>query len=47
MFWVSSIQYSDFGPALVHEKLSEEHNIEISVSTIQNIMVDDGIWVPK
>ena len=40
-------KYSDFGPTFAHEKLSEEHNISVSVSTVRNIMVDFGIWTPK
>ena len=40
-------KYSDFGLTLAHEKLSEVNNMAISVSTVRNIMVNDGIWIPK
>lgn len=40
-------KYRDFGPTLAHEKLIEKHSIQISLTTIRNIMVEDGIWLPK
>ena len=40
-------RYSDFGPTLAHEKLTEAHHIELSVSTVRNIMVENGIWISK
>ncbi len=42
--------YSDFGPTLATEKLSERHQISISVSisveTVRHWMIVDGLWVP-
>jgi len=40
-------KYTDFGPTLAHEKLSEVHNIAVSVSTVRNIMVAHEVWIPK
>jgi len=38
--------YSDFGPTLATEKLSERHQISISVETVRHWMIADGLWVP-
>ncbi|WP_232092178.1 hypothetical protein [Photobacterium damselae] len=38
--------YTDFGPTLAHEKLTERHNIHVSVETIRQWMIADGLWVP-
>ena len=38
--------YSDFGPTLAHEKLAESHNISISLETLRQWMIADGLWVP-
>ncbi|HIF9198878.1 TPA: hypothetical protein ACX6RS_001557 [Photobacterium damselae] len=37
----------DFGPTLAHEKLTERHNIHVSVETIRQWMIADGLWVPQ
>ncbi|MGQ0396030.1 ISNCY family transposase [Klebsiella pneumoniae] len=39
-------QYSDFGPTVAAEKLSERHDIKISVETLRTWMTADGLWVP-
>lgn len=39
-------QYSDFGPTLAAEKLSERHDIKLSVETLRTWMTADGLWVP-
>ena len=38
--------YSDFGPTLAHEKLKEIHEIEISLTSVRNIMILNEIWIP-
>ena len=38
--------YIDFGPTLAHEKLSEVHGIHISLETLRQWMIADGLWVP-
>ena len=39
-------KYPDFGPTLAHEKLSELHDIHISLETLRQWMIADGLWVP-
>ncbi len=38
--------YTDFGPTLAHEKLIERHDIHVSVETLRQWMIADGLWVP-
>jgi hypothetical protein len=33
-------RYSDFGPTFAHEKLTEVHGLEVSVSTLRSWMTD-------
>lgn len=40
-------QYSDFGPTLACEKLSELHSINRDVTTIKQIMIDEDLWKPR
>ena len=40
-------KYSDFGPTLANEKLSENHNINVSLETLRKWMIADGIWLPR
>lgn len=39
--------YSDFGPTLASEKLSEIHNITLSNETIRKWMIASDLWIPK
>lgn len=39
--------YNDFGPTLIKEKLEENHKIMISVETIRQWMIKDGLWKLK
>ena len=39
--------YEDYGPTLAHEKLSEVHQLKISVSSVRAIMIKEGIWTSK
>lgn len=39
--------YEDFGPTLAHEYLSEKHGLPLSVSSVRNIMIEQGIWTGK
>jgi transposase len=39
-------KYSDFGPTFAAEKLTERHDLKISVETLRNWMIIDGLWVP-
>jgi hypothetical protein len=40
-------RYSDFGPTFAHQKLTEVHGLEVSVSTLRTWMTDAQIWVPR
>ncbi|MCP5069511.1 MAG: ISNCY family transposase, partial [bacterium] len=40
-------QYEGFGPTLAHEKLTELHDLRLSVETLRHWMVEDGLWVPR
>lgn len=39
-------RYSDFGPTLAHEKLTEIHGLKLSVESLRKWMTEDGLWVP-
>lgn len=40
-------RYADFGPTLAHEKLSELHDVRVSVETIRKWMTEAGLWVTR
>ena len=40
-------RYADFGPTLAHEKLTEVHDLELSVESLRQLMIADGLWQPK
>ena len=40
-------RYRDFGPTLAHEKLVEEHGLQLSDESVRQIMIAEGIWKPK
>jgi transposase len=40
-------QYSDFGPTLAHEKLTEKHGLQISVESVRQLMIVEEMWKPK
>ena len=40
-------RYADFGPTLAHEKLVELHSVAISVETLRQWMIADGLWTPN
>jgi hypothetical protein len=37
-------RYPDFGPTLAHEKLTEEHGLKLSVETVRQLMIAQGLW---
>ena len=39
--------YVNFGPTLAHEKLSKVHQMEISVSSVRNLMISNGLWTHR
>jgi Integrase core domain. len=40
-------QYSDFGPTLAQEKLTEKHELKISVESVRQLMIAEELWKPK
>jgi len=40
-------RYSDFGPTLAHEKLSEMHQVRISRESVRKLMIEEGLWKPR
>jgi len=40
-------RYSDFGPTLAHEQLTEAHNLLMSVETVRKYQTEWGFWQPK
>ena len=39
--------YRNFGPTLACEKLSEIHDVQLSVESTRQIMIKAGYWQPK
>ena len=37
-------RYSDFGPTLAHEKLSEAHGVRMSRESVRKLMIEEGLW---
>jgi transposase len=37
-------RYTDFGPTLAHEKLSEVHQLHISRESVRKLMIEEGLW---
>jgi len=37
-------RYSDFGPTLAQEKLTELHGLQLSVETVRQLMIASGLW---
>lgn len=37
-------RYSDFGPTLAHEKLSEVHGVQMSRESVRKLMIEEGLW---
>ena len=40
-------RYGDFGPTLAHQKLTEEHKLEVCVETLRLWMIAEGIWLAR
>lgn len=39
--------YADFGPTFAGEKLREQHDVDVSVETLRQWMIEDGLWVSR
>ena len=37
-------RYSDFGPTLAHEKLTELDHLQLSVESVRQIMIEQQLW---
>jgi len=40
-------RYADFGPTFAHQKLTEEHELALSVETLRGWMLAAGLWIPR
>ncbi len=40
-------KYSDFGPTLAAETLTERHDLRVSRETLRRWMVEDGLWLTR
>ncbi len=40
-------RYHDFGPTLAHEKLTEAHEVILSVESVRQIMILEELWKPR
>ena len=40
-------RYADFGPTFAHQKLTEDHQLDLSVETVRHLMIQEGLWHPK
>jgi transposase InsO family protein len=40
-------EYSDFGPTLASEYLSQEHQVDISRETLRKLLIQAGLWKAK
>lgn len=40
-------KYHDFAPTFAHEKLTENHNMQLSTESTRQIMIEYGIWQAK
>ncbi len=40
-------RYTDFGPTLACEKLTEQHGFDLSRETLRRWMVDAGLWISR
>lgn len=41
------MHYANFGPTLIQEKLTEVHQLQVSVSTVRTLMTKHKIWQPR
>jgi len=39
--------YADFGPTFAHEKLVENHSLQLSVGSVRRIMIGEKLWMPR
>ncbi|MEE8057709.1 MAG: ISNCY family transposase [Pseudomonadales bacterium] len=39
--------YADFGPTFAHQKLTEKHLLSLSVESVRQLLIQEGLWQPK
>jgi transposase InsO family protein len=39
--------YADFGPTFAHEKLTEQHQLSLSVESVRQLLIQEGLWQSK
>jgi transposase len=44
---IFSERYSDFGPTLACEKLTELHGVVFSKETVRKLIMQSGLWIPS
>jgi len=44
---ITKEKYFDFGPTFLREKLSENHDIDVSKETLRKWLIAGNIWLPK
>ena len=40
-------RYADFGPTFAHQKLTEDHDLVLSVETLRGWLITAGLWLPR
>lgn len=40
-------RYTDFGPTLAHEKLTEVDHLKLSVESVRQLMIEQKLWQPR
>ena len=40
-------RYADFGPTFAHQKLTEDHDLVLSVQTLRGWLITAGLWLPR
>ncbi len=40
-------RYADFGPTLAHEKLTEQHHLNLGLETVRQLMIQEDLWHSK
>jgi transposase len=44
---LSQTRYVGFGPTFLHEKLHDEHGLHLSVESVRQLMIKEGLWATK
>ena len=44
MLTLLTTRYAGFGPTLAHEKLAQVHDLHLSLESLRQIMIQEGLW---